>query len=82
MYKYGTLEYDCRYQLSIFDTALMNRPYWRCYYSNTDAVIFVIDSADSERIHIAKAELISMLEVCIDAIVVFICRRKSYLKLF
>merc|ERR1712152_20758 len=21
------------------------RPYWRCYYSNTDAVIYVVDSA-------------------------------------
>ena len=22
------------------------RPYWRCYYTNTDAVIYVVDSAD------------------------------------
>ena len=22
------------------------RPYWRCYYTNTDAIIYVVDSAD------------------------------------
>nr|XP_040571930.1 ADP-ribosylation factor-like protein 1 [Lepeophtheirus salmonis]ACO12098.1 GTP-binding ADP-ribosylation factor homolog 1 protein [Lepeophtheirus salmonis]ACO12644.1 GTP-binding ADP-ribosylation factor homolog 1 protein [Lepeophtheirus salmonis] len=38
------------------------RPYWRCYYSNTDAIIYVVDSADRERIGISKGELISMLE--------------------
>lgn len=38
------------------------RPYWRCYYANTDAVIYVIDSQDRERIGISKQELISMLE--------------------
>lgn len=36
--------------------------YWRCYYSNTDAIIYVVDSADRERIGISKEELISMLE--------------------
>eukprot|EP00096_Caligus_rogercresseyi_P011419 TRINITY_DN4487_c0_g1_i1.p1 TRINITY_DN4487_c0_g1~~TRINITY_DN4487_c0_g1_i1.p1 ORF type:complete len:181 (-),score=36.88 TRINITY_DN4487_c0_g1_i1:311-853(-) len=38
------------------------RPYWRCYYSNTDAIIYVVDSADRERIGISKEELLSMLE--------------------
>ncbi|MCP9265878.1 ADP-ribosylation factor-like protein 1 [Dirofilaria immitis] len=38
------------------------RPYWRCYYSNTDAIIYVVDSADKDRIGISKQELISMLE--------------------
>jgi ADP-ribosylation factor-like protein 1 len=38
------------------------RPYWRCYYANTDAVIYVIDSADRERISIARDELEAMLE--------------------
>merc|ERR1712044_141666 len=33
------------------------RPYWRCYYSNTDAVIYVVDSADRDRIGISKEEL-------------------------
>lgn len=40
------------------------RPYWRCYYPNTDAIIFVVDSADTERLEIARAELHAMLEVC------------------
>lgn len=30
------------------------RPYWRCYYSNTDAIIYVVDSADKDRIGISK----------------------------
>ncbi|KOX76909.1 ADP-ribosylation factor-like protein 1 [Melipona quadrifasciata] len=37
------------------------RPYWRCYYSNTDAIIYVVDSADKDRIGISKDELIYML---------------------
>eukprot|EP01104_Vermistella_antarctica_P004654 TRINITY_DN15074_c0_g1_i1.p1 TRINITY_DN15074_c0_g1~~TRINITY_DN15074_c0_g1_i1.p1 ORF type:complete len:208 (-),score=24.24 TRINITY_DN15074_c0_g1_i1:108-650(-) len=38
------------------------RPYWRCYYSNTNAIIFVVDSADPERIGICREELLAMLE--------------------
>uniref|UniRef100_A0A8C5NUH5 ADP-ribosylation factor-like protein 1 n=1 Tax=Jaculus jaculus TaxID=51337 RepID=A0A8C5NUH5_JACJA len=38
------------------------RPYWRCYYSNTDAVIYVVDSCDRDRIRISKSELVAMLE--------------------
>jgi len=38
------------------------RPYWRCYYPNTDAIIFVVDSTDVERLEVAKAELFAMLE--------------------
>eukprot|EP00049_Salpingoeca_infusionum_P024690 m.16686 g.16686 ORF g.16686 m.16686 type:complete len:181 (-) comp7176_c0_seq1:385-927(-) len=38
------------------------RPYWRCYYSNTDAIVYVVDSADTERMGISKSELVSMLE--------------------
>ena len=39
------------------------RPYWRCYYSNTDAVIYVVDSSDRDRMGISKSELVAMLEV-------------------
>ncbi|OWF35378.1 ADP-ribosylation factor-like protein 1 [Mizuhopecten yessoensis] len=39
-----------------------NGPYWRCYYSNTDAIIYVVDSVDRDRINISKQELASMLE--------------------
>uniref|UniRef100_A0A0G4GZT6 ADP-ribosylation factor 1 n=1 Tax=Chromera velia CCMP2878 TaxID=1169474 RepID=A0A0G4GZT6_9ALVE len=38
------------------------RPYWRCYYPNTDAVVYVVDSADRDRIGDAKQELHMMLE--------------------
>mmetsp|Transcript_6798 Transcript_6798/g.15696 ORF Transcript_6798/g.15696 Transcript_6798/m.15696 type:complete len:182 (-) Transcript_6798:14-559(-) len=38
------------------------RPYWRCYYPNTNAIIYVVDSADSDRVSTAKEELLSMLE--------------------
>ncbi|KAJ9449183.1 ADP-ribosylation factor 1 [Diplonema papillatum] len=38
------------------------RPYWRCYYPNTDAIIYVVDSVDKERMGIAKEELFAMLE--------------------
>jgi len=38
------------------------RPYWRCYYPNTNAIIYVVDSADQERVSICKEELISMLD--------------------
>lgn len=37
------------------------RPYWRCYYANTAAVIFVIDSTDIERLGMASEELAAML---------------------
>lgn len=39
------------------------RPYWKCYYANTDGIVFVIDSADIDRLKAAKAELDSMLQV-------------------
>ncbi|XP_013783779.1 ADP-ribosylation factor-like protein 1 isoform X1 [Limulus polyphemus] len=38
------------------------RPYWRCYFSNTDAIIYVVDSIDRDRIGISKEELVSMLK--------------------
>lgn len=37
------------------------RPYWRCYYANTAAVVFVIDSTDVERLRTAEEELKNML---------------------
>lgn len=35
----------------------MQRPLWRHYYQNTDALIFVIDSNDRERLPECKDEL-------------------------
>lgn len=38
------------------------RPYWRNYFDNTDVLIFVIDSADSNRAEEAVAELLDIME--------------------
>ena len=38
------------------------RPYWRCYYPNTHAIVFVVDSCDTDRLETARAELMAMLE--------------------
>uniref|UniRef100_A0A7S1G6E5 ADP-ribosylation factor-like protein 1 n=1 Tax=Bicosoecida sp. CB-2014 TaxID=1486930 RepID=A0A7S1G6E5_9STRA len=38
------------------------RPFWRCYYPSTDAIIYVVDSKDVERMSTARAELCTMLE--------------------
>ena len=38
------------------------RPYWRCYYQDTNAVVFVVDSADRERIEYSRQELDIMLQ--------------------
>lgn len=38
------------------------RPYWRCYYAQTDAIVYVVDSSDQERLSLAHSELLSMLQ--------------------
>ncbi|MEW5317978.1 MAG: hypothetical protein WDW38_009233 [Sanguina aurantia] len=38
------------------------RPYWRCYYPNTQAVIYVVDSTDTERISTSREEFHAILE--------------------
>lgn len=38
------------------------RPYWRCYYASTQAIIYVVDSADRDRLAINRAELLAMLD--------------------
>ncbi len=50
------------------------RPYWRCYYANTTAIIFVIDSCDHERLDTVGEELQTILtepELADAAILVF-----------
>ena len=37
------------------------RPLWRHYYQNTDAIIYVVDSNDRERVEKARFELHKML---------------------
>lgn len=46
----------------VLPRSLRSRPYWRCYYANTDGIVFVVDSADVDRAGTAKAELLSMLQ--------------------
>ncbi|KAK3276520.1 Arf GTPase arf3 [Cymbomonas tetramitiformis] len=38
------------------------RPYWRCYFPNTQAVIYVVDSSDVDRIGTAKTEFHAILK--------------------
>ena len=38
------------------------RPYWRCYFPNTNAIIYVVDSVDKQRLGDSKQELMLMLE--------------------
>lgn len=70
-----TLKYK-NLTLNIWDLGgqTLIRPYWRCYYSNTAAVIFVVDSTDKERIDVASKELHMMLkeeELLDSALLVF-----------
>lgn len=58
-----TLQYkNIKFQVWDLGGQTSIRPYWRCYFPNTDAIIFVVDSADVERLAIAKQELCAMLE--------------------
>ncbi|EIE25145.1 hypothetical protein WJX75_001945 [Coccomyxa subellipsoidea] len=38
------------------------RPYWRCYYPNTQAIIYVVDSSDTERIGTSAEEFHAILD--------------------
>ncbi|KAL7427599.1 hypothetical protein ACHAXH_003247 [Discostella pseudostelligera] len=58
-----TLQYkNIKFQVWDLGGQTSIRPYWRCYYPNTDAIVFVVDSADVERMSVAKGELAAMLE--------------------
>lgn len=58
-----TLQYkNIKFQVWDLGGQTSIRPYWRCYYPNTDAIIFVVDSADAERMSVARGELTAMLE--------------------
>lgn len=58
-----TLQYkNLKFQVWDLGGQTSIRPYWRCYYSNTDAIIYVVDSLDKDRMSTSKQELVSMLE--------------------
>ena len=62
-----SIPYSITHYITVWDLGGQTsiRPYWRCYYSNTDAIIYVVDSADRDRLAISKSELVSMLEVSV-----------------
>jgi small GTP-binding protein len=53
-----------RVRLNIWDVGgqATLRPYWQNYYERTDALLWVVDSADIERLRICKAELHQLLQ--------------------
>ena len=38
------------------------RPFWRCYYPNTSGIVYVVDSADRDRIDLCRNELVTLLQ--------------------
>merc|ERR1712182_160577 len=38
------------------------RPYWKNYYSNTDAIVYMVDSSDRRRTDEAAEELTTLME--------------------
>ncbi|KAI9984218.1 hypothetical protein PInf_005515 [Phytophthora infestans] len=57
-----TIKYE-GYKLNIWDVGGQDtlRPYWRHHFTGTQGIIFVLDSADDQRLELAKAELNGML---------------------
>lgn len=57
-----TVEYK-NIQLQVWDLGGQSsiRPYWRCYYADTAAIIYVVDASDHARLPTARAELLAML---------------------
>ena len=54
-----TVDISDNIKLTVWDVGGQEklRSLWRHYYDNTDGVIFVVDSADSDRFHIVRDEL-------------------------
>ncbi|RYR76981.1 hypothetical protein Ahy_A01g001470 isoform A [Arachis hypogaea] len=48
--------------LMVYCRGFLSRPYWRCYFPNTQAIIYVVDSSDTDRLVIAKEEFHAILE--------------------
>ncbi len=53
-----------RVRLNIWDVGgqATLRPYWQNYYERTDALLWVVDAADVERLRICKTELHQLLK--------------------
>lgn len=54
----------CRVRLNIWDIGgqATLRPYWQNYYERTDALLWVVDSSDVERLEICRDELHGLLK--------------------
>ncbi|KAK1399841.1 GTP-binding ADP-ribosylation factor Arf1 [Heracleum sosnowskyi] len=58
-----TLQYNnIKFQVWDLGGQTSIRPYWRCYFPNTQAIIYVVDSSDTDRLVIAKEEFHAILE--------------------
>lgn len=57
------------------------RPYWRCYYPNTQAVIYVVDSCDTERLGTSRDEFHTILEEeeLKDAVILIYANKQVFL---
>lgn len=77
-HQFGKFEISFFFEFVVL-TSFFYRPYWRCYYSNTDAIIYVVDSADRDRIGISKDELLYMLreEELAGAILVVLANKQD-----
>ncbi|KAG8372420.1 hypothetical protein BUALT_Bualt12G0064300 [Buddleja alternifolia] len=59
----GTFLYTCgKFSLVMPGGQTSIRPYWRCYFPNTQAIIYVVDSSDTDRLVVAKEEFHAILE--------------------
>eukprot|EP01090_Pellita_catalonica_P010543 TRINITY_DN21978_c0_g1_i1.p1 TRINITY_DN21978_c0_g1~~TRINITY_DN21978_c0_g1_i1.p1 ORF type:complete len:186 (-),score=25.32 TRINITY_DN21978_c0_g1_i1:172-729(-) len=58
-----TLQYE-KYRLNIWDVGGQKslRPFWKNYFEKTDAIVWVVDSTDKERLQACKTELGSLLQ--------------------
>ncbi|KAH9045643.1 small monomeric GTPase [Lactarius pseudohatsudake] len=50
-----------RLQIGEVVSTIPSKPYWRCYFPNTSAIIYVIDSSDHTRLQTSRSELLTML---------------------
>jgi len=52
------------FKLNVWDIGGQStiRPYWKNYFENTDALVYVVDSADKRRLEEAAHELAALLE--------------------
>ncbi|KAI5414900.1 Arf GTPase arf1, variant 2 [Lathyrus oleraceus] len=51
-----------RLQMGEVVSTIPSWPYWRCYFPNTQAIIYVVDSSDTDRLVIAREEFHAILE--------------------